>query len=172
MEKYLTTCNQTLKSQYFASHFCQLPSNLHEHFSLEEWYWWLNEAYVEEGIISQPRKVLISGSTLQNGIFINPLLLFCLELCLVSKEIHRIVEYFPSKCFKSFLQSAVDARIQGDGNPNSSVVAETMKLLANSFYAYQIMHGSRHTVTKCLRNKKTHAANTSKLFKKLDQVKS
>ena len=122
--------------------------------------------------MSQPRKVLISGFTLQNAIFINPLLLFCLELGLVCKEIHRFVEYTPRKCFKSFVQSAVDARRQGDGNPNSSVVAETMKLLANSFYGYQIMNGSRHTVTKCLRDKKTHAANNSKLFKKLDHVKS
>ena len=37
------------------------------------------------------------------------------------------------------MQSAVDARREGDENPNSGVVAETMKLLANSSYGYQIM---------------------------------
>ena len=68
------------------------------------------------------------------------------------------------------MQSAVDARRQGDENPNSSVVAETMKLLAKSSYAYQIMDRSRHTVTKYLADEKTHAAINSKLFKKLDHV--
>ena len=68
------------------------------------------------------------------------------------------------------MQSAVDARRKGDKNPNSSVVAEAMKLLANSSYDYQIMDRSRHTVTKYLSDEKTHAAINSKLFKKLDHV--
>ena len=60
----------------------------------------------------------------------------------------------------------MDAHRQGDENPNSSVVAETMKLLANSSYGYQIMDRSRHTVTKYLNDKKTHIAINSKLFKR------
>ena len=95
---------------------------------------------------------------------------FYLQLGLVCPKIHRFVEYTPKKCFNSFVQSAVDARRQGDENPNSSVVAETMKLLANSSYGYQIMDRSRHTVTKYLTDEKTHAAINSKLFKKLDHV--
>ena len=79
-------------------------------------------------------------------------------------------QYTPNKCFNSFVQSAVNTRRQGNENPNSSVVAETRKLLANSFYGYQIMDRSRHTVTKYLRDEKTHAAINSKLFKKLDYV--
>ena len=55
-------------------------------------------------------------------------------------------------------------------NQNSSVVAETMKPLANSSYSYQILDRSRHTITKYLTDKKTHAAINSKLFKKLDEV--
>ena len=84
----------------------------------------------------------------------------------------RFVEYTPKKCFNSFLQSAVDARRQGDENPNSSVVAEAMKLLANSSYRYQIMDRSRHTVTKYLNHEKTNEAINSKLFKKLDHNKN
>ena len=68
------------------------------------------------------------------------------------------------------MQSAVDARRQGDENPNSSVVPETMKLLASSSYGYQIMDRSWHTVPKYLTDKKAHAAINSKLFKKLDHV--
>ena len=129
----------------------------------------LMKMYAEEGgIMSQPRKMLISSFTLQNGTPINPLLLFYLQLGLVVTKIHCFVEYTPKKCFNSFVQSAVDARRKSDENPNSSVVAETMKLLAYSSYGYQILDRSRHTVTKYLSDGKTHAAIISKLFKKLD----
>ena len=46
----------------------------------------------EEGILSQPRKMLISSFTLQNGNLITPLLLFYLQLGLVVTKIHRFVE--------------------------------------------------------------------------------
>ena len=42
----------------------------------------------------------------------------------------------------NFVRSAVNARCQGDQNLYSSVVAETMKLLANSSYDYQNMDRS------------------------------
>ena len=64
----------------------------------------------------------------------------------------------------------MDARRQGDDNPNSSVVAETMKLLANSSYGYQIMDRSRHTVTKYMTDEKTHSAINSKLFKRPNHI--
>ena len=82
----------------------------------------------------------------------------------------KIVDYTPVKCFNNFVQSAVNARREGDENPNSSVVAETMKLLANSSYGYQIMDRSRHTVTKYLNDEKTHGAINTKLFKRSDHI--
>ena len=124
----------------------------------------------DERFLSQPQKMLISSFTLQNGTLITPLLLFYLQLGLVCTKKHRFLENTPKKCFNSFVQSAVDARRQGDEIPNSSVVAETMKILANSSYGYQIMDRSQHTVTKYLTDEKTHAAIISKLFKKLDHV--
>ena len=131
----------------------------------------LMQDYAEkEGLLCQPRKMLISSYFLENGTLITPLLLFYLELGLVCKKIYRFVEYTPVKCFNSFVQSAVDARREGDENPNSSVVAETMKLLANSSYGYQIMDRSRHTVTKYLSDEKTHGAINTKLFKRLDHI--
>ena len=98
------------------------------------------------------------------------MLLFYLQLGLVCKKIHRFVQYTPRKCFNNFVQSAVDARRQGDKNPSSSVVAETMKLLANSSYGYQIMDRRRHTVTKYLNDEKTHSAINSKMFKRLNHI--
>ena len=48
------------------------------------------------------------------------------------EKIYRFVQYTPVKCFNNFVQSAVNARAEGDENPNSNVVVETMKLPANS----------------------------------------
>ena len=73
----------------------------------------------EERFMSQSRKMLISTFTVQNGTLITPLLLFYLQLGLVCTKIPRFVEYTPKKCFNSFVQSAVDARRQGDENPNN-----------------------------------------------------
>ena len=98
--------------------------------------------------------MLISSFTLQNGTLITPLLLFYLQLGLVWTKIHRFVEYTPKKCFNRFVQEPVDARRKGDENPNSSVATETLKLLANNSYGYQIMDRSRHTVMKYLTDKK------------------
>ena len=124
----------------------------------------------EEGTMSQYRKMLISSFTLQNGTLITPLLLFYLQLGLVVTKIHRFVEYTRKKCFNSFVQAVVDASRTGDENPNSSVVAETLKFLANSSYGYRIMDRRRHTVTKYLIDERTHAASKRKLLKRLDHM--
>ena len=108
----------------------------------------------EDGIMSQPRKMLISSFTLQNGTLITPVLLFYLQLGHAVTKIHRFVEYTPKKCFNSFVQAAVYAWRKSDENLNSSVVAETMKLRANSSFGYQIMDRSRRTVMKYLTDKK------------------
>ena len=126
----------------------------------------MKEHAEKENNMAQPIRMLISSFVLTNGTIITALLLFYLKPGLVCKKIHRFVQYAPRKCFKIFVQSAVDARRQGDENPKSSVVAETTKLLANSSYDYQIMDRSRHTVTKHLNDEKTPSVINSKMFKR------
>ena len=131
----------------------------------------LMRAYAEkEKFMAQPRRMLISCFNLTKDTVITPLLLFYLKLGLVCKKIQRFVQYTPRRCFTNFVQSALDARRQGDENPNSSVVAETMKLLTNSSYGYQIMDRSGHTMTKCLTDERTHSAINSKMFKRLNHI--
>ena len=108
----------------------------------------------EKRLLSQPRKKLISSFPSQNRTLIIPVLLFELQLGLVCPKIHRFVEYSPEKCFNRFVQSVMEARRESDENPNSSVVAKTMKLLANRCSGYQIMDCSQHTVAKYLNDKK------------------
>ena len=64
----------------------------------------------------------------------------------------------------------MDARGQEDENPTTSDVAENMKLLANSFYGYQIMDRSRHTMTMYLTDEKTHSPIRSELLKRLNHI--
>ena len=64
----------------------------------------------------------------------------------------------------------VDARRAGDENPNSSVVAEKMKLLTNSSYGCQIMDRNRHAETKYMKDEKTHKSFNGKTFKRLNNV--
>ena len=124
----------------------------------------------KEGNLNQPRRMVISSYFLENGTIITPLLLFFLVLKLVCRKSYLFVQYSPTKCFNNFVQSSVNARREGDDNPNSSLVAETMKLLANSSYGYQIMDRSRHTVTKYLSDEKTHRAITNNMYKRLDYI--
>ena len=128
----------------------------------------LMKQYAEkEGIMSQPKRMLISSFHLKNGTIFTPLLLYYLHLVLECTKIHRFNQYTLKKCFSSFVQSAVNARRQGDKNPNSILVAQTVKFLANSSYGYQITDRRRHTVTKYLNDGKTHSAFNIKLCKRL-----
>ena len=61
----------------------------------------------------------------------------------------------------------MDARRQSDENPNSIVVAGTMKQQTKSSYGFQNMDRSRRIVTKYLSDEKMHAAVYSNLFKNL-----
>ena len=90
----------------------------------------------------EPQKMLISSFILQNGTLITPPLLLYIQLGLVVRKKHRFADYIPKKSFNGFVLSAVDARRQGDENPKSGVVAEAMKLQANSSYGYQFVDRS------------------------------
>ena len=74
----------------------------------------MKECAEKEGIISQPRRMLISSFLLKNVTIIIPLLLYYLHLALECTKFHQFVQYSPKKCFNSFVQSFVNARRQRD----------------------------------------------------------
>ena len=77
-----------------------------------------------------------------------PLLLFYLEKRVILRDVFWLLHYTTSRCFESFVENVVDARRDGGRNKESTVVAETMKLVRSSSYAYQILYRSRNTSTK------------------------
>ena len=79
----------------------------------------MREYSEKENIMAQPRTMLISSFNLTDGTIITPLLLLYLKLGLICKKIDRSVQYTPRKRLGNFVQSAVDARRQGEETPNS-----------------------------------------------------
>ena len=130
-------CNKDLPGNWTAN-FANFPPIFKETSVSKNYTSDLMKTYADEVIMSQPREMLISSVTLQNGTLITPLHLFSLELGLVCTKKYRFIENFPKMCFRIFVQSAVDARSQKSEKANSSVVAETITLLAKSAYGYQI----------------------------------
>ena len=127
--------------------------------------------YAEKNaLLLKPQRMLVLSYKLNNGIVITPLSKFYLKLGLRCIKIHRFIEHTPQKCLNGFVQSVVDARREGDENQDSSVVAETMKLLGNSSYGYQIMDRSRQTETLYLNDEKTHKAINNRRLRRLNNV--
>ena len=110
----------------------------------------------ENGLMKNPQQMLISSFKLEIGTIITPLLNFYLSLVLQCTNRYRFIDYKPRKDFNNFVQSVVDARREGVKIPHYAVVAETMNLLGTSSYGYKIMDRSRHTITECLGDEKTH----------------
>ena len=128
---------------------------------------YMREYAIENNLLKQPQRMLISRLKLENRTIITPLLNFYLSLGLKCTKIYRFVQCTSKKCFNNFVQSVVDARRAGDENADSSVVTETMKSLSISSYGYQILERSRHPETKHLNDEKTHKAINGKMFKRL-----
>ena len=129
---------------------------------------YMRDYVVENNLLKQPQRMLISSFNLKNGTIITPLLNFYISF--KCTRIYRFVQYTPRKCFNAFVESVVDARRGDDENPDSSVVVETMKLLGNNSYGYQSMDRSKHTETKYLNDEKRHNVINGKMFRRLKKV--
>ena len=106
------------------------------------------KGYAEQhGLLKKERRMLISSFHQTGGMFITPLIQFYVKLGANITNIRQFVEYTPEKCFKPFVQSVVNARREGDQNKSSAVLAETMKLLANSSYGRLLLDRSKHRTT-------------------------
>ena len=68
------------------------------------------------------------------------------------------------------MNSVVAARREGDTNKNWTVVAETMKLIGNSSYGYQIMDRRKHIRTKYVKGGEVDKLLNNKLFHNLNEL--
>jgi hypothetical protein len=86
----------------------------------------------ENDLLRRGQRMTISSYFEKAGLFITPLLKYYMELGIIVSNIRQLIQYNPKRCYEPFVQSVVDARREGDKNPNSGVLAETMKLIGNS----------------------------------------
>ena len=86
------------------------------------------------------------------------------------KRVHFIIQYQPKQCFETFVNGVVEARRQGDLNPDSAVCANIEKVVGNSAYRYQIMDRSRHTRTKYKIGSCVNTLVNDKTFRKFNEL--
>ena len=125
---------------------------------------------VKEGSFSQPQRMLIFTFEQTFGKIITPMILIYFEMGLVCTKVYGFVEFTPVKYFNIFVLSTVTTCCHGDENPNYSVVSQTMKLLANCLYGYQVMDRSRHSVTSYVPDENTHVVIKNRKFKILGHI--
>ena len=82
---------------------------------------------------------------------IHPRLFISFQIGSLFCKKNGFVENVLIKCFNNFVESAVGSREQSGENPESSVTAGTMTLLANTALSYEI---SRQSVIRYLSNEK------------------
>ena len=131
---------------------------------------YMKEYAEQNDILKRPRRMLISSFHLKRGPIITPLLRFYLDQGLIVDEVFWFIEYTPKKSFGSFVDRVVQARREGDKNKNSTVVAETMKLIGNSAYGYQIMDRSKHTETKYVIGSHVDKIINNQFFKNMNEL--
>ena len=103
------------------------------------------KAYCEkEGLLKQKRRGLIGSYFGKEIMLITPLAKWYLEQGLEITNVKQIVEYKPEKCFQNFADQVTKARRQGDKDADSSILADSFKLLGNSAYGKTLEDLSRH----------------------------
>ena len=86
----------------------------------------------ENNLMKEPRRCLIGSYFGKEILLATPLLQWYLNEGLEVTDIQQILEYKPKACFESFGEDVTTARRQGDLNTDSSILADTYKLLGNS----------------------------------------
>ena len=82
---------------------------------------------IENDLLKHPQRLLIFNLKLATCSIITHLFIFNMELGLKCTKAYRFVQYLSQKSFNNFVQSGVDARMEGYENPLSGVVERTMK---------------------------------------------
>ena len=129
------------------------------------------KSYAEEShALNVPRRTLIGSMKGKQLLIATPLLRWYLDHGLQVTKIYEVVQYTPRSCFTKFGKNVVDARRQGDKDPNHAVIAETMKLIGNSAYDKTITNKEKfREVTTCSEQEAPVLINSSH-FRQLDAI--
>ena len=125
---------------------------------------------VDHDITSTPRRMLIGSYRGDKILLATPLLRWYLTHGLVVDHVYQIIEYSPKPCFRHFGESVSAARREGDGDPDKTIIADTMKLLGNSAYGKTVTNIDRHRNVRYCTEVGTSLLINNKRFRQLDVV--
>ena len=109
---------------------------------------------------TKKRRTLVGGMKAKHILLATPLLQFYIAKGMTVSNINLVVEYKPSRCFRSFTEDVTAARRTADKNPSTKILADTAKLIGNSGYGSLLMRVDKFSSIKYC----TEKAQVSKLF--------
>ena len=101
-----------------------------------------------------PTKYLIGSMFGTKILLITPLLRWYVEHGLLVTKIYQFIEFCPKRAFSPFEESVTNDRRAGDRDPAYKAIADTSKLIGNSFYGYTIMNKGKHLSVEFCRHEK------------------
>ena len=98
-----------------------------------------------------------------------PLLRWYLNHGMTVTKVYQVVEFQSQRCFRDFVREVSDARRQVDLDPNTAIIANTMKVIGNSGYGSLIMDKTKHREIMYVQGKNATCLKLNDpLFYKLD----
>ena len=124
----------------------------------------------ENGIMSQPRKLLIGSYFGQKILLSTDLIRWYIEHGLIVTKIYQCIEYIPRACFEPFAQMVSDSRRKGDRDPNCAILAQTYKLMGNASYGKTIENPSNYSHITYASGSSVSSKTNSPLFRSCVEV--
>ncbi len=116
-----------------------------------------------------PRRLLVGGTKARQILLATPLLKWYMNHGMVVTKIYQLVEFRQQRCFENFVGEVSDARRHGDTDPDTAIIADTMKVIGNSGYGSLIMDKTKHRDVKYVQGEnETCMKVNDPLFRKLD----
>ena len=128
---------------HFPPIFCTTEVSLESDVIGEHMYNYM----IENGLNKKPRRLLASSTKANRILLATPLLKWYLDKGFRISDLHRVIEFTPQKCFKPIIDKITTIRRSADHNPQHSILADTAKLRANSFYGSLIMNKAKFRQT-------------------------
>ena len=115
------------------------------------------------------RRLLVGAMKREKMLIATPLLRWYLNHGMVVTKVYQVVEFRSRRCFSEFVREVSDARRMGDNDPNTAIIADTMKVIGNLGYGSLIMDKTQHRQIKYVQGENEMCMKVNDpLFRKLD----
>ena len=122
----------------------------------------------EHKLSEKPRRGLIGSMFAEKILLITPLLQWYIKQGLEVTNIYEVTEFIPRACFDGFADQVSEARREGDRDPSTKIIAETMKLFGNSGYGRSLTNKEKHLNVNYYDENSVGLAVNDPHFRKLD----